>query len=493
MQVKQIIRQKEPDLEKLVNIAVDQEKAKSQQKYAKAVEIIKSKDNEIQMLSQLKTKYDQEAAILASHVQQFEEYKKSSIDEITRVRDLFKSNNPGKDIEHIEEFRAEIDRLNSVIEQKSNEIGNYNIVVNSYEEKHSVLESNLERLQNDIQHYEHENRECKEIINNLEHTNSQQKQQIESLIEKVTSLADENQKSLSDKSLIIQKEEEHLEKVSELNKIIEDLNNEKLEIRSEHDSMKDVYFTFLETCHNIVNPDLKITDEFDIEFVQNGILNRLKELQASIFEYETQHKEDQDNLEEMQTQIQALNDSLYQSQNKPASSKHVQTEMSNIMKKVKSTTSLTYSEDDESYSNIGTKKDLKVLYHHDTGMFSDYNQENISKNTMHMRNHSEQTYNIDENYVSLEKYNTLKQQNQKIFDELQSLRHHNMELSQKLELIKIRADDQDKLDSLTKIVEEQKTQINDLQNKLEAVQTKPKSNEIAENMFSNDMLNSQLS
>ena len=167
VQVKQILRQKEPDLEKLVNIAVDQEKAKSQQKYAKAVEIIKSKDNEIQILSHLKSKYDQDTAILASHIQQFEEYKKNSIDEITRLRDLFKSNNPGKDIEHIEEFRTKIDKLNSIINQKSNEISNYIIVVSSYEEKNNVLSSNLERLQNDIQHYEHENNECKEIINTL--------------------------------------------------------------------------------------------------------------------------------------------------------------------------------------------------------------------------------------------------------------------------------------------------------------------------------------
>ena len=256
--------------------------------------------------------------------------------------------------------------------------------------------------------------------------------------------------------------------------------------------MKDVYFTFLETCHNIINPDLKITDDFDIEFVQNGILNRLKELQANIFEYETQQKEDQDNLEEMQTQIQVLNDSLYQTQNKSSSSKFVQTEVLNNMKKIKSTTSLTYSEDDESYSNVGGKKELKVLYH-DGSIFGDYNQENISRNTMHMRNNSEQTYNIDENYVSLEKYNTLKQQNQKNFDELQSLKHQNMELSQRLELIKIRANDQEKLDTLTQIVEEQKNQINDLQNKLEAVQSKPRPNDISENVFSNDLLNSQMS
>ena len=161
--------------------------------------------------------------------------------------------------------------------------------------------------------------------------------------------------------------------------------------------MKDVYFTFLETCHNIVNPDLKITDEF----VQNGILNRLKELQANIFDFETQHKEDQENLEEIQTQIQVLNDSLYQTQNKSSSSKFVQTEVLNSLKKIKSTTSLTYFEDDESYSNLGGKKELKVLYH-DGGIFGYYNQENISTNTIHMKNNSEQTYNIDENYASLE-------------------------------------------------------------------------------------------
>lgn len=506
-QVKQILNEKEPDLEKLVSLAVDQEKAKSQQKYAKAVEIIRSKDAIIQNLSSLKARYESESGGLSLKIQQFEEYKQNSLEEIAKIRNLFKLNNDGKDIQHIQEYKAELERLNEELVEKNSEITNYQIIVQNYEEKQQILSHNYERIQEELQQRYDEIDKYKDQIDTLQHINEQQKLKIDNLVEKVNNLVDDVKKNCDEKSTKIQKEESLIDRISKLTQDMDNIKIERDQVQNEHDSMKEVYFAFLETCHNSVNPDIPITDEFDIEFIQNSILSRLREMQSSLDEYELVQREDSDTITELTSQIKNLKEIMNNSNDKKRSHRFIQTESfepKSSLIHAKSTTSLAYSEDEEGgFSRTGSQKIIKIAYQHDPNINFIDNQENISKNTMKstkfgVMNELEPLSSINtDDYVSAQKYNTLKSQNNKILNELEEIRAYNEQLISKINSMHYQANDQRKVESLTEIVSSQKLEIDQLKERLENV---CKQNNMLQrqeftdefNMFNNDLLQSQL-
>ena len=309
----------------MVEIALKQEKMKNEQKSLKVLQLLTNKDKLIETLKVKLQSYAQSSDSFQNEIQQFEAYKQNWLNEIEKKNNMFRLNN-GKDAESIFDFKQEIDRLTNQLNEKLEEINNYCIVVNNLDEKNQELLLHLEQTQQCLVERESQINECKEIIQGLEDKNEEQKLQVNQLVEKITSLASDNMKNWTERSKGIDKEESFISQIKQLTSEIESLKELQNEADKEWNSVKEIHLSFLETWNNIINPDLAIGNDYDIEFVQNGIINNIKDLKNSIYSYQSRHNEDQNSLTQMENEIYKMQSMLA---GKKYSSASIQTEMKN--------------------------------------------------------------------------------------------------------------------------------------------------------------------
>ena len=110
-------------------------------------------------------------------------------------------------------------------------------------------------------------------------------------------------KNCSERSKGIDKEESFISQIKELSAEIDHLKDQRNEIEKEWNSVKDIHLSFLESWNHVINPDIQIGNDYDIEFVQNGIINNIKDLRNNIISYQNRHKEDQNSLTQMEKEI----------------------------------------------------------------------------------------------------------------------------------------------------------------------------------------------
>lgn len=260
-QVKQILREKEPSLPKLVDLALQQEKLKNEQKSLKVLEILKNKDRIIDGLKARLDQLSQTSTSLQADVQNFEQYKRENLEELDRKRNLFKLHNNGKDIEHISEFKEEIQRITMQLSEKVEEIDNYNIVVASLEERNQSLLITLEQSKKNNQEIDRKVKDLETQVKTLSNINDEQKNQVDLLVAKVASLADDNLKSHSERSKTIEKSEDFFGKITKLTDQLESERREKLKLENENESVKNIHLSFLEACNGAINPGMGIGDD----------------------------------------------------------------------------------------------------------------------------------------------------------------------------------------------------------------------------------------
>ena len=323
-EIRHILQQKEPSLQKLVDLSLHQERMKNEQRSLKIMNILKNKDVIINSLKSKLHQYEQSSSSLRQEVQQFNEYKEKSMEEIEHKRNLFKLNNDGKDVQHILEYKQEIDRLNSEVQNKLTEINDLNIGTASLKEQNQFLQVTVEQLQKSTDEKDVEIKKLKDYTKQIEEKNQQQKSQVDQLVERVTILAEDNSKSCTERSKNIEMGESYISKVNALNEELQKLKDVKTQLEKECNSVKEIHLSFLETCNHAINPDLQIGEDYDIEFVQNGILNNINDLRDSISNYQKRHEEDRECLEQMEQEIYKIQTKI---SGKKYSSKIAQTEI----------------------------------------------------------------------------------------------------------------------------------------------------------------------
>jgi chromosome segregation ATPase len=252
-QIKQILHEKE--------LALRQEKLKNEQKSLKVLDILKNKDKIIESLRAKLAQLSHTSTSFQVDIQNFEQYKRETIEELEQKRNLFKLKNDGTDVENIYEFKEEINRITSQLTEKVEEINNYNIVLASLEERNQSLLITLEQSQATNHEMNRKVKVLETQVNNLGSINDEQKNQVDLLVARVTSLADDNLKSHSERSKTIDKSEDFVNKITELTNQLASVKNEKLKIESENESIKDIHLSFLETCNGAINPGMKIGDD----------------------------------------------------------------------------------------------------------------------------------------------------------------------------------------------------------------------------------------
>jgi hypothetical protein len=322
-QVKRILSEKEPSLNKLVDLALKQERLKNEQKSQKIVCILNRKDKTIEELKLKVQQYSQSSTVLQKEIEKFEEYRQKTAEELNQKLCLFKLNNKGHDVQSIVEYKEEIDKLTSALESQLEEVSNFKIVVASLEETNHSLLLNLEQSQNASKEKDGIISRMEQKLINLEEENESHKLKINNLVEKVTSLAEENSKSFSERSKNINKEESYVSKISSISEEMNRVKEEKSELEREINSVKEIHLSFLESCNQAIHPGMKIGDDYDIEFVQNGIVNNIEDMRNSIENYQKRHEQDQECLQQTEREIQKIQHRLA---GKSYSSKFVQTE-----------------------------------------------------------------------------------------------------------------------------------------------------------------------
>ena len=309
-EVKTILHQKEPSLEKLVEISLKQEKMKHDQKYFKILEILKNKDTVINALKSKVDQYNNSANSFHQEIQQFEIYKQHMIQEIEQKANLFKLNNEGKDISTLAEVKHEYDIISSQLNEKVEEINNYNIVITNLEEKNKALVTDLEQMQKKFLEKDTHVSSLQKQITDLEEKNADQKDQVNKLVEKVTSLAEDNMKNFSERSKNIEKGETYIHQVKELTDEIQNFKEINSKLEEEKNQINSVHMDFLLSCHNLINPGMEIGEDWDLEFVQNGILNNIKDMHDSIEYYKKRHEDDEQLLKHMEKEIHKVQQKL---------------------------------------------------------------------------------------------------------------------------------------------------------------------------------------
>lgn len=183
--------------------------------------------------------------------------------------------------------------MNHELRQKTEDANNYDSLVASLEEKNHTFLLKLEQNNITLSEKDIVIGKLEGDVRDLTAKNEEQKYQVNQLVEKVSLLAEDNMKSCSERSKHIEKGETFISKINHLNDSIQILKDDKSELEKELNSVKEIHLSFLESCNQAINPGMKIGDDFDIEFVQNGIINNLQDLQGSMASYQKRHDVDQ--------------------------------------------------------------------------------------------------------------------------------------------------------------------------------------------------------
>ena len=324
-EIRGLLNQKDPEMNKVLEISLKQEKIKHDQRYMKIYQILKTKDVAIESLKARIAQFSQSASSFQNEVQQFEAYKQQVVDDIERKKSLFRINSNGVDAESLQDFHEEISRLNGELNSRAEEIEKFHLVVQTLEERNESATNSLEEALKKCQEFEEQISAQNLKISDLEAENQSQKDQVNNLVANLASLSNDNMQNIEERSKTIKQEENLIEKVNQLQETINTLKEENASISTECNSIKEIHMSFLLNCNEVISPGATVGKDSDIEFVQNTILENIKDMQESIQSYQSRHQDDQGCLKMMEKEILKIQNNIA---NKKYSTKGEQTQIS---------------------------------------------------------------------------------------------------------------------------------------------------------------------